>query len=78
MNVFKIHWILKTILETNFSYNKKKYNLFQKKIEILSVTSYFFIINSKCCNKPNLKKLVRIDYFDKINFFRFLQVFFLF
>ena len=45
----------------NFSYNKKKYNSFQEKIEILSVTSYFFIIISKCYNKPNLKNLVRID-----------------
>ena len=57
----------------NFSYNKKNtYNLFQEKIEILSVTSYFFIIISKCYNKPNLKNLVRIDYFNEINFFGFL------
>ena len=34
-----------------------------------------FIIISKCYNKPNLTNLVRIDYFDKINFFGFLQVF---
>ena len=58
----------------NFSYNKKKYNLFQEKIEILSVTSYLFIIISKCYNKPNLKNLVKIDYFDEIYFFGFLQV----
>ena len=48
-----------------------------KKIEILSVTSYFFIIIVKCYNKPNLKNLVRIDYFDEINFLEFLQAFFL-
>ena len=53
----------------NFSYNQNKYNSFQKKIEILSVTSYFFIIISKCYNKPNLKNIVGIDYFDEINFF---------
>ena len=46
-----------------------KYNSFLEKIEISSVTSYFFIIISKCYNKPNLKNLLRIDYFDKINFF---------
>ena len=43
----------------NFSYNKKKYNLFQEKIEIFSLTSYFFMIISKCYNKPNLKNLVK-------------------
>ena len=43
----------------NFSYNKKKYNSFQEKIEILSVTSYFFIIISKCYYWPNLKNLVK-------------------
>ena len=52
----------------NLSYNKKKCNSFQEKIEILSVTLYFFIIIAKCYNKPNLKSSVRIDYFDKINF----------
>ena len=45
------------------------YNSFQEKIEILSVTSYFFKIILKCDNEPNLKNLVRIDYFDEINFF---------
>ena len=69
-----------TILEMNFLYNKKEiaYNSFQEKIEILSVKSYFFIIISKCFNKPNLKNLVRIDYFDEINFFGFLEAFFFF
>ena len=62
----------------NSLYNKKKYNSFPEKIEILSVTSYFFIIISKCYNEPNLKNLVGVDYFDKINFFRFLQAFFFF
>ena len=33
---------------------------------------------SKCYDKPNLKNLVRIDYFDEINFLEFLQAFFLF
>ena len=75
---FKIHWTFLTILETNFSYNKNKYNSIQEKIEILNVTSYFFIIISKCYNKPNLKNLVRIDYFGEINFFGFLQAFFFF
>ena len=58
-------------------YNKKKCNSFQEKIEILSVTLYFFIIIAKCYNKPNLKNSVRIDYdyFNKINFFEFLQAF---
>ena len=62
----------------NFSYHKKKYNSFQEKMEILSVTSYFFIIISKCYDKPNFKKIVKIDYFDEINFFAFLQAFFFF
>ena len=35
----------------NLSYNKKKYNSFYEKIEILSVTSYFYIVISKCYNK---------------------------
>ena len=59
----------------NFSYNKKKYNSLQEKIGILSVISYFFIIISKCYNKPNLKILMRIDYFDEINFFDFCKLF---
>ena len=59
----------------NYSFNKKKYNSFQEKIEILSVTSYFFIIISKCYNKPNLKNLVRIDNFDEINFLGFFKFF---
>ena len=62
----------------NFLYNKKKYNSFYEKIEILSVTSYFFTIISKCYNKPNLKNLLKIDYFNEINFFEFLQAFFFF
>ena len=33
------------------------------------------MIISKCYNKPNLKNLVRINNFDEINFFGFLQVF---
>ena len=49
----------------SFSCNKRKYNSFQEKIEILGITSYFFIIISKCYNRPNLKNLVRIDCFDE-------------
>ena len=43
----------------NFSYNKRNTIHSKKKIEILSVTSFFFIIISKCYNKPNLKNLMR-------------------
>ena len=52
-----------------------KYNSFQEKIEILNATSYFFRIISKSYNKPNLKNLVRIDYFDEINFLDFCKFF---